>query len=94
MTEEFKIGKYIAKELVEKFGTPLFVYNEELIRNRYQELKQSLNILSNKKILYACKANSNVEIIKILREEGMMSNGKGRRDETDGSSQDGGGAFY
>jgi diaminopimelate decarboxylase len=70
MSEELKIGNFTAKELVEKFGTPLFVYDENLIRSRYNELKQSLNSLTNKKILYACKANSNVEIVKVLKNEG------------------------
>jgi diaminopimelate decarboxylase len=70
MNKEFKVGKYSARELTEKFGTPLFVYDEEVIRDRFRELKQSFNVITNKKILYACKANSNVEIIKILKEEG------------------------
>ena len=33
MNENFKIGNFTAKELVEKFGSPLFVYDEEIIRN-------------------------------------------------------------
>ncbi len=70
MNKEFKIGNFTAQDLINKFGSPLYVYDEETIRIRFRELKQSLEILSNKKILYACKANSNVEIIKILAEEG------------------------
>ncbi|MBC7473795.1 MAG: diaminopimelate decarboxylase [Candidatus Sericytochromatia bacterium] len=70
MQQEFKIGSFTAKELIEKFGSPLYVYDENTIRTRYRELKESIETIENKKILYACKANSNVEIIKVLKEEG------------------------
>ncbi len=70
MTQEFKIGNFTAKELIEKFGSPLYVYDENTIRERYRELNESISIIKNTKIHYACKANSNVEIIKILKEEG------------------------
>ena len=70
MTQEFKIGNFTAKELIQKFGSPLYVYDENTIRSKYQELKESISIIKNTKILYACKANSNVEIIKVLKEEG------------------------
>lgn len=70
MTQEFKIGGFTAKELIEKFGSPLYVYDENTIRSRFKQLKESISIIKNTKILYACKANSNVEIIKVLKEEG------------------------
>lgn len=70
MNKDFVIGNFPANELTEKFGSPLYVYDENIIRARFRELKQSLAILPEKKILYACKANSNAEIIKILTEEG------------------------
>lgn len=65
----FNIEHFKAEELIKEFGTPLYIYNESIIRKRYKELDQSFNI-PNKKILYACKANSNLEILKILKEEG------------------------
>jgi len=67
---EFKIGAFTAKNLVEMFGSPLYVYDENIIRQKYRELNEAFSLIKNKKILYACKANSNIEIIKILREEG------------------------
>ena len=70
MTKDFKIGNFTAKELVEKFGSPLYVYDENMIKTRYRELNESLSAIKNKKILYACKANSNVEVIKTLVQEG------------------------
>ncbi|MEK7431623.1 MAG: diaminopimelate decarboxylase [Cyanobacteriota bacterium] len=70
MSNEFKIGNFTSKELVEKFGSPLYVYDEQIIRKKIRELKDSLSGIKNVKIHYACKANSNLEIIKILNQEG------------------------
>jgi len=59
------------KELAEKYGTPIYVVNEQMIRNRYRELKNELNsIYENNRINYAMKANSNISVLKILNAEG------------------------
>lgn len=70
MTQEFKIGSFTAQELIEQYGSPLYVYDENIIRERFRELKKFFGVIPNNKILYACKANSNVEIIKTLVQEG------------------------
>ena len=44
----------------EKYGTPLYVYDANLIVERYKELYQYIKWLKLK-ILYAMKANYNVE---------------------------------
>jgi diaminopimelate decarboxylase len=64
------LGGILAGELAERFGSPLYVYEEETLRRRAGELRDSI-LYPDKKIKYACKANTNVEIMKILREEGM-----------------------
>lgn len=66
----FKIGNFTAEELVKQFGSPLYVYDENIVKKRYAELKESLSELENFKIYYACKANTNLEIIKILKDQG------------------------
>lgn len=58
-----------AVELVKKYGSPLYVYEEETIRQRFRELKESIPY-PKLRIYYACKANTNPHIISILREEG------------------------
>ena len=63
------IGEMPAVELVKKYGSPLYVYEEETIRQKIRELKQSIPH-KNLKIYYACKANTNIHIMRILREEG------------------------
>ncbi len=53
----------------QKFGTPLYVYNAEMVRDRYHRL---LNCFPYKKkrFFYAMKANYNPKLLKILLEEG------------------------
>ncbi len=58
-------------ELAEDYGTPIYITNEEMIRKRYQELKNVLNsVYRDNQIYYAVKSNSNMAILKILNSEG------------------------
>lgn len=56
--------------LTEKFGSPLYVYNEELLRNRCRDM-MGLISYSNFSVNYSPKANSNLELLKIIRSEGL-----------------------
>lgn len=51
------------------FGTPLYVYDESCIKFQYASLKQAFR-RSDVRIFYACKALTNVNILKILEQEG------------------------
>jgi diaminopimelate decarboxylase len=57
-------------QLSENYGTPLYVYNENILRNRCRDLK-GLIAYSNFTVNYSLKANSNLELIKIVRSEGL-----------------------
>lgn len=57
-------------QLSEKYGTPLYVYNENLLRKRCHDLKGLISY-SNFTVNYSPKANSNLELIKIVRSEGL-----------------------
>ncbi len=58
-------------ELSEKYGTPVYIVNENLIRIRYRKLKETLDSeYENNAIHYAVKANSNLSVLKILKSEG------------------------
>jgi len=60
-------------EISKKFGTPIFVISEEIIREKYRTLKKVLNSEYKKNhIHYAVKANSNISILKILNTEGAL----------------------
>jgi diaminopimelate decarboxylase len=56
-----------AKELAEKYDTPLYVISENRIRENYNHLYEALSgIYKHSRIYYACKANTNLTVLKIL----------------------------
>lgn len=56
-------------KLAEKYGTPLYVYNGDLIIQRYKELFDFI-IWPKLRIFYAMKANYNFAILKLLNKIG------------------------
>jgi diaminopimelate decarboxylase len=66
------IGGCDCVELSKKFGTPLYVFDEDTLRSRCQEFKTEFTRrYSNTIILYASKAFLNRAIATILKEEGL-----------------------
>jgi diaminopimelate decarboxylase len=59
-------------ELIEKFGSPLYVYSESILRDRCRELK---NLVDYPRFFvnYSVKANTSLAILKIVREEGLLA---------------------
>lgn len=57
-----------AHTLLTTYGSPLYVYDETIIRQRFRELQDAFSGWKTH-LLYAAKANSNLHILKILREE-------------------------
>ncbi|MBD3352755.1 MAG: diaminopimelate decarboxylase [Candidatus Lokiarchaeota archaeon] len=53
--------------LAEVYGTPLYVYDGDLIVKRYKELFDFIK-WSNLRIYYAMKANYNIAILRLLKE--------------------------
>lgn len=64
------LGGIPTRSLIEEFKSPLYVYEEDTIRERARELREAVTF-ENKEIKFSCKANTNIEIMKILKEEGM-----------------------
>lgn len=56
-------------EIAEEFGTPLYVYSKEQVRENYSALRQALSGEQNI-VCYALKANANEAILRLLAEEG------------------------
>ncbi len=56
-------------EIADRTGTPAYVYNAETIRKRYRSLDAALASLPHR-ICYAVKANSNLAVLRLLRELG------------------------
>lgn len=64
---KFSIGGIGLDELLQCRKTPFYVYSTEVIRNKYQRLKSAL---SDFDIFYSFKPNPNVEVAKVLLNEG------------------------
>jgi len=60
----------LVRSLAKKFHTPLYVFEEEVIRQKCRELKASITY-PNTIIRYACKALTLQAILSIIREEGI-----------------------
>jgi diaminopimelate decarboxylase len=56
-------------EIAERVGTPAFVYNAEAIRERFRSLDAALVPVPHR-ICFAVKANSNLGVLRILRDLG------------------------
>jgi diaminopimelate decarboxylase len=55
--------------IADSVGTPVFAYNAEAIRSRYRTLDESLAPVAHR-ICFAVKANSNLAVLRILRDLG------------------------
>ena len=64
-------GNTTPQELAAAYGTPLYVYNERVLRQRCQDLLQ-LCSLPGFHVNYSAKANTNPALLRIIREEGCV----------------------
>ncbi len=57
-------------ELANEFGTPLYVYEKEKIEEKASKLQNAFKDM-NARFFYACKALSNINILKIIANSGV-----------------------
>jgi len=57
-------------EIAERFGTPCYVTDEQRLRENYRNVYNAFSQYMDTEIHYACKANTNLAILSILRQEG------------------------
>ncbi len=70
MSGEFKLTRQQIEELTERYGSPLYLYDERTLRTRCREMKQLVSYpYFNPN--YSAKANTNIELLKIVRSEGF-----------------------
>lgn len=70
--KELKVGNFYVSELVKKYGTPLYVYDETILEKNIDDF--FYNFKSDKfktKILYASKAFQNIEMINLIASRGL-----------------------
>ncbi|NLL13657.1 MAG: diaminopimelate decarboxylase [Fibrobacter sp.] len=56
--------------LASKYGTPLYVYNESILRSRCKALTSLISYPAFK-VNYSAKANTNLSLLRIIRSEGL-----------------------
>jgi diaminopimelate decarboxylase len=64
------IANLSAVELAERFGTPLYVYDAAVIRRQTERIRAAFADLPFQPF-YAMKANSNLTILRLIREQGF-----------------------
>ncbi len=65
------IGEIPVREIAERFGTPVFVYDEMRIRDNFRRVHRAFaSRYPDVKFYYAMKANPNPSVAHILRQEG------------------------
>lgn len=66
INNKLHLGGISAEELIQKFGSPLYVYEENTISKRFKTLHDAIPY-PHKQILYAIKSNPNPSIAKLLQ---------------------------
>lgn len=65
------VGGHSTESLLNEFGSPLYVYEAETIRDRFRALRVAIPYPATD-FHYACKANTNLAILRLLRDEGAL----------------------
>lgn len=69
--DHLDIGGADAVEIADKYGTPVYVIDEDRIRDNYNRFYNAFSKYYPKfQVFYACKANTNLSVMKILEQEG------------------------
>jgi diaminopimelate decarboxylase len=67
-----KLGGCDSVELAHRFGTPLYVYDEDTIRERCREYRSAIQTTyADSLVLYASKAFSGPMVLQIVQQEGL-----------------------
>jgi len=56
--------------IISEFGSPLYIYNAEIIKSQYNRLKNAFKNVKKLRINYAMKALSNISILKYMNKLG------------------------
>lgn len=57
-------------QIVKDYGSPVYVYNSDIINRQYNRLTSAFKAVKNVKINYAVKALSNINILKLMKSYG------------------------
>ncbi len=86
-----QIGKYDVQDIIEKYDSPLYIYDEATLREQCRKIKNIVD-LPNFRVYYSAKANTNIKLLQIIRSEGLcvdaMSLGELQQEEIAGFTKD------
>jgi diaminopimelate decarboxylase len=68
-SDEFEIGGVSALDLAKKYDTPLYVYDTATMQRQYERLTSAFKSV-DVKIKYACKALTNINVLKFFKSLG------------------------
>lgn len=54
----------------QEYGTPLYVYDTEIMKSQYERMTNAFSSVKKLKLNYACKANTNLNILKYFKSLG------------------------
>lgn len=69
VNNEYQIGGIAVLDICKEFGTPLYVYDASVIERNYNRLIKAFSA-TNVEIHYACKALTNINILKLMKKIG------------------------
>lgn len=64
------IGGKSAVEIADEFGTPVYVDDEQRIRENYRNIHGAFSRFMDTRIHYACKANTSLAFLRVMEQEG------------------------
>lgn len=66
----YQIGGVDALQIVERFSAPVYVYDAATMKRQYARMTKAFGKVKRLRINYACKALTNVNVLRIFRELG------------------------
>ncbi len=64
------IGGVRATDIAERYGTPVYVTDENAVRENYRRIRDAFKPYMPVRVHFACKANASLAILRILQQEG------------------------
>ena len=69
MDQEYRIGQVALDKIVQLAGTPVYVYDSAIMARQVTRLHKAFTSVPLR-IMYACKANANINVLKWMRKQG------------------------
>ena len=66
----YRIGGVDVLEIVEQFGAPVYVYDAQRMKQQYARMEAAFSGVSRLRINYACKALTNLNVLRLFRRLG------------------------